>query len=219
MNGGTLCGSEDYISISEDSIDGEAQFTTCMWFNKDTNVGVDALVGAVGDGAGKHGYMATNADRLWFRWVINSDEMVAITGTTSLTTGLWYHACFWYDGTNTRIYVNGNSTADAEGADSGSVTINGAMHIGGHPAAGNDYDGKMDEVRFFNKALSVSEMQDLYNNSIAGRVLNLVIEGVVVDTDSPTFSNAKNDTTSYRYLNSTFNITITDDTAVEFPFT
>jgi len=156
----------DHIAIDEAGLDGASAFSVSVWIFKHTEASYDTILGAIGDGANKYGYMATNAGKLWFRWVINSTEATAILGATELDTGVWYHVVFWYDGTNTRIYLNGNSTPDAQGTSSGVVTIDGDIWFGANPfSLGiNWYDGHIDECGIWTRALTTAEISELYNS-------------------------------------------------------
>ncbi len=78
-------------------------------------------------------------------------------GTTS--TGTWVHLALTHDGSNLIYYINGSevrrevSTTD--------FTSNGnVLKIGGE---GNYFDGAIDDVRIYTRALSAAEVQDIYN--------------------------------------------------------
>jgi hypothetical protein len=79
------------------------------------------------------------------------------------TTSTWYHIVFSVVGnTNAshRVYVNGCQLGlkDNGGGHGGSAGWN----IGSNSAGGEYWDGKIDNVRFFNKAISSSEAWSLY---------------------------------------------------------
>ncbi len=93
---------------------------------------------------------------------------VSVTGTTTLQPNIWYHFVNTWDATNgLRIYVNGvleNSTAMAVYSASGGTN---SLFLGFNPGgcAGNLgwLNGSLDEVRIYNRALSASEISQLYN--------------------------------------------------------
>jgi beta-lactam-binding protein with PASTA domain len=82
-----------------------------------------------------------------------------ITGTTALPLGAWRHLAATYDGTNMKIYVNGTLMRTVLRA--GPINAgNGPMRIGGNtiwPA--EFFQGVIDEVRVYNRALSDTEIQ------------------------------------------------------------
>jgi hypothetical protein len=83
----------------------------------------------------------------------------AATGTAKLAANSWTHIATTYDGTNMRVYVNGVLVRTV--ARSGSmIATAGPLHIGGNEVWGGEfYSGLIDEVRIYNRALSLEEIQ------------------------------------------------------------
>jgi hypothetical protein len=95
----------------------------------------------------------------------------------SPSTATWYFVVAWHDPTaNTiNICVNDgtvNSTSHSGGVGDFASTI---FHIGGDPFA-NYWDGLIDEVGFWKKVLSASEITELYNAG-SGRDYDYIING------------------------------------------
>ncbi|WP_433420844.1 LamG-like jellyroll fold domain-containing protein [Microtetraspora malaysiensis] len=84
---------------------------------------------------------------------------------TKLPTNTWSHVAGTYDGTSTKIYVNG--TLAAETTLSGDVT-NGAapLRIGGNNPFGDYFSGLIDEVRIYKTALTQGQIQADMNNPV-----------------------------------------------------
>ena len=85
-------------------------------------------------------------------------------GTTNPVAGIWYNIVGTYDGTNIKIYVNGL----LEGTTAYSATpaqTDQPLVIGRWYGNYDDLytDGKIDQVRIFNKAISADEVTKLYN--------------------------------------------------------
>ncbi|MGH7176842.1 MAG: LamG-like jellyroll fold domain-containing protein [Tepidisphaeraceae bacterium] len=84
--------------------------------------------------------------------------------TTALpSTGVWHHVAATYDGATMRIFLDGVDVAN--GAAGGAIaTTSDPLYIG-HKAAGswvgNLFDGVMDDVRIYSRALSTQEIQQL----------------------------------------------------------
>lgn len=83
-------------------------------------------------------------------------------GTSVLQTNAWSHVAGTYDGANMQLYVNGVLVS--------SQTNNGALTISNLPLSiGVGWVGLLDEVRIYNRALSVAEIQNDMNTPILAR--------------------------------------------------
>jgi hypothetical protein len=79
-------------------------------------------------------------------------------GSAALPLNTWSHLAATYDGTTLRLYVNG-SLVGSRAVASALVTSTGALRIGGNSVWGEFFTGRIDEVRLYNRALSVAEIQ------------------------------------------------------------
>ncbi|MBN1788408.1 MAG: peptidylprolyl isomerase [Sedimentisphaerales bacterium] len=73
----------------------------------------------------------------------------------------WYHLAFTRQGDTWKAYVNGSEI----GTTTSSCSLGNAVgdyYIGGVVPLGQYFDGKIDDVRIYNKALSESEISNLY---------------------------------------------------------
>jgi hypothetical protein len=81
----------------------------------------------------------------------------------------WYHIAATGDGARLRIYVNGSEVDSKVQAVSnyGSASSTHPFRIGGLISAHNDYSKmRIDEVLFYNWALTAADIFDIYTNSI-----------------------------------------------------
>jgi hypothetical protein len=76
----------------------------------------------------------------------------------ALAANVWTHVAGTYDGTTVRLYVNGVqvSSRPAGGPIS---TSTGPLRIGGNSLWGEFFEGRIDEVRVYNRVLTSSEIQ------------------------------------------------------------
>ena len=93
-------------------------------------------------------------------------------GHTHITPGVWYHVAMTYDASSgtLKLYVNG--TNDVTVSSSGNIIRTSApLYIGGSPNPNYPYyfPGLIDEVDIFDRALSASEIQAIYNAGSAGK--------------------------------------------------
>jgi hypothetical protein len=88
---------------------------------------------------------------------------MADSGDYTASISTWYHIVATYDGSNYRIYVDGQLRGtDTKGDSLGTIT--GAFYIGQYDSGDYKVDGRLDEMGVWNKVLTGSEIEDLYNS-------------------------------------------------------
>ena len=81
-----------------------------------------------------------------------------VLGTSALPRNAWSHLAATYDGQTLTLYVNGTQVASRLG-ETPIATSSGALTLGGDFLYGQWFDGKIDEVRIYNVALTASQIQ------------------------------------------------------------
>lgn len=91
-----------------------------------------------------------------------------LRGPSELPAGTWTHLATTYDGVTQRLFVNGVQVASRE--QSGDITVSGGvLRIGGNGSfAGEFFEGLIDEVRVYNRALDASEIAADMNGGSTG---------------------------------------------------
>ncbi len=94
-------------------------------------------------------------------------------GSTAVSCGTWYHAVVVVDASNNpEIYLNGaqETWVDQAGTrpftfphENVDVSLGARYHTG--PATYFNYNGKLDDIRIYNRALSLGEIKGLYNSN------------------------------------------------------
>lgn len=97
----------------------------------------------------------------------SQDDMPAVGGTfapsnlfgaSTLPLNTWSHLAATYDGATMRLYVGGSEVASRP--QTGPIqTGSGALTLGGDALYGQYWDGRIDDVRVYNRALAASEIQ------------------------------------------------------------
>ena len=89
------------------------------------------------------------------------------THTGAINDGNWHHICGSYNGTTATLYIDGTGYTPVSAT--ASLSVNVAFGIGYRNTAspsGTYYDGKIDQVRIFNRGLDETndgEVTTLYN--------------------------------------------------------
>ncbi len=99
----------------------------------------------------------------------------------TLTTNNWYHIVVTMDSSVTRLYVNGMLDSSATPAGS-YATVTGKHRLGVLHSANNGLAGIFDDVLIYNRALSASEVSNLYNSAVFTRYF--YVENVCRTNDS-----------------------------------
>ncbi len=93
-------------------------------------------------------------------------SLVSATSVTTITSDRWHHLVMTWDPTGLKIYVNGVLENTATQSTYSASGLPNYVWLSQSPGTclGNagDYDGGIDEVRVYNKALSASEVYNLY---------------------------------------------------------
>lgn len=148
-----------FIDAGDDSVYDfvSTPFSFTLWFKTvDNDSRFSSFIGK-GDSSWRGGVDANGYTRLAFAG--NSD----VTGATLVNDGKWHHYVGVYDATNLYLYIDGALDGQGTASSTGTGTIS-PLYIGSAP----DYtirifNGELSQVAVFDKALSLSQVQNLYN--------------------------------------------------------
>ncbi len=125
-------------------------------------------------------WFGTNGSgQVFFALQDSSASRIAINTTTIPNATQWNHIVATYDGSNNisgfKIYINGIQAAivNAGGSTSGLGTFsNGPWFIGSNASGTGLFSGMLDDVRIYNRALSATEVKQLYNAGAVGTTID-----------------------------------------------
>ena len=175
-------GIDDYVKLGEPA-ELEHMFTgsfsISIWIKRDIT-DVSHTIISRGDNfvaQQNSGYflMVNSSDKLYFLLRENTDaNSRAITATTTIAAGTWYHVAAIRDRHNAiKLYVNGVQEATA-GDLADDITLSasrqhtmGALNYGASGGPGAYFFGTMDEMRIYNRALTVEEITALAEKTLA----------------------------------------------------
>jgi hypothetical protein len=112
-------------------------------------------------------------------WVYLGSWVNSGGSSTATTVGEWYHIAGVYNGSEIMIYVNG--ILDGSSSRSGPIpTTTDNFYIGGDVGNGTEwFNGLIDEVSVWNKALTQSQIQTLMNDSLSAAYYQTSDSGLV----------------------------------------
>ena len=185
---------QNRITVSNPTISNDNSFTMSAWINLETkpspfNNRPHTIMGRW-DGNGvavfRHqinysGEVSTN-----LRQGTNSN----IVEGGSVSYGEWYHIVITYDGSILKQYINNQLTTQEQlnidmNTSSTDLTF-GELHM----ANGHWYlfSGKMDDLGYWNRALTEQEIANLYTSNSSNECSTLVINTGVLSTDPVTYN-------------------------------
>jgi len=144
----THFGGNGYAFV-DDLVAPQAAYTLEAWVRPDAGVTDGAIVGQ-----GGAGQLYLTGGRLALRQT--QDDVVS--ANPALTPGTWWHVAATWDGTTTRLYVNGTlvgSSTTALKAPSGSATTYVGLGENAPP-----FQGDLDEVAYYGQALSAGVLAE-----------------------------------------------------------
>src|SRR6266511_2345977 len=95
----------------------------------------------------------------------NTGEQAIVRGATILPLGTWTHVAATYNGSKLKLYVNGTQVGSLSA--NGSIgTSNQPLRIGGNAIWGEWFQGKLDDLRIYNRALTVNQINNDKNTPL-----------------------------------------------------
>ncbi|UCF42950.1 MAG: LamG domain-containing protein [Planctomycetota bacterium] len=170
-------GVDDYVDCGNGaSINSLSAFSVCMWFKADVVCGP------------MHRHLIAQRDLGDIVWtlILHRDYSCRLTGRVETSgtpavgrsnfipeAGQWYHAAMTYDdaGDRTlRVYVDGvEQSYMLQTPATGTILFDPSVSIaiGNRIGGGKEFDGIIDDVMIFNRALSAAEVEALYQGGLA----------------------------------------------------
>lgn len=167
-NGGTFDGVDDYVSVGAST---SLSFTTAMsasaWVNLSSSKPIAGVVGKwAGNNANRSWVLYTDDARPTF-YLGDGTNTFSRQVSTALSLNVWHHVVATYSNTSgMKVFVDGvESTATGGPTYPSSIQAltGNSTYIGVQSSQLNyPFVGKMDELRIYNRALSPSEVSQLY---------------------------------------------------------
>ncbi len=166
INQAALFSGGGYVEVPDDPSLKPQQFSFQFWVNSNKKFGATTrfeLVDNTGQIVIRNDERGEFGSNLAFHWS-DGGAWYAINPAKVLSDKEWYNVACTHDGSEAKIYLNGSleSSLKAKFAFGGEVGIS----IGAHKwASANFFEGMIDELLFYNKALTKAEVEKNYKAS------------------------------------------------------
>jgi hypothetical protein len=167
-------GVNDWVTVADNNVlDLTTGMTIEAWVNPTINNGWETILMKETTGELAYALYSDNngndsgGPRRPAVWIRQGGTSYGTAGTSQTPVGNWTHIAATYDGSVLRIYENGllaNSLSRI-----GSINVTGSpLRMGGNSVWSEWFNGLIDEVRIYNRALSAAEIQSDMNTPIGG---------------------------------------------------
>ncbi len=177
-NGILFDNNNDSVDIANESnfdFDRTSPFTVSAWIYRQSNSSEDDIIEKYNGGAVSGWTLWFNASSSLLTFDIGNSSInrISITTLAPISLNTWHHVAVTYSGSSAasgaKIYVDGVQQTVTIGTDALTASaLNNNPVVIGSDASGSTccvFDGKIDEVRVYNRALSGGEIRDIYDGS------------------------------------------------------
>jgi hypothetical protein len=140
-----------------------SSFTISFWYNRNNTTANGVLIMNATNAAGNFIWIfqagPTNS-----QYGTNKQQSSWIWAQTASTTSAWTHIVCVYNAGAMTLYKNNVQVATGTYTHTNVTSANLPLYVG-RGIGGDYYNGKMDDIGIWNRALTVCEINDLYNSS------------------------------------------------------
>jgi hypothetical protein len=155
-------GGTEYVLVPHDaSLSMTNQFTVAAWICKGTTVGYDLALNKGTSGSNQNYWFGTLDDKITFGFYKGGFQ--EFNFDANLQAGTWYHIAATYNIANEMVRVYLNGTEVDNWSTNKTLEINSEDLYFGRSQYGEYWDGKLDDVRIYNRVLDQGEIQALYD--------------------------------------------------------
>lgn len=155
-------GSSAYLQSSSQSFTGNANYTITAWIKTDVANTYQVIL--------SNGIESTKAG---LKFKINDNNTIGAdlanaagpSSTSTISTGTWYFVTLTKSSDTYQIYINGFTNGSSVTITSSNISVAGTQRISKDVSSGTGYfNGLIDEIGIWTRALSSSEIAELYNS-------------------------------------------------------
>ena len=158
--------SKNYVEVTNDNELNPDNVTVEAWVNLSSFASRPHIVGKGTSTVGAYYLVVETSGIVRLFYTLSTGGWHYVGSNTTLSTNTWYHLAGTYDGTYSKVYINGFEVGTMTDPGELKMTDSNNVFIGCGPNAGYGFsDGIIDEVRIWNRALDEGEILDNFNLS------------------------------------------------------
>jgi len=160
-------GIDDYAQITDDgTLDLNSDFSISFWMRSATSGSNDSMI-EKWQSTGARNFVIFQGSSGVLIAQVSDGTAVNIIGSTDLSDDAWHHVVFVRDRTGDnqlKLYVDNSSDATPVTDGRGTITNNAVVAVGRRSNGTQHWQGYIDDLRFYDKALSTEEISAIYNS-------------------------------------------------------
>jgi len=159
----TLDGTNDYAEVPDNNLLDITQTLTVMTWIRPNSIPNSGLMSILSKDT-NYEFHINSSGRIFWWWNNSSGNTRSFTSTTAVSTNVWTHVAIVYKAGSQRIIINGVERGTRNYNETLFTNTN-PLHFGGDQLfAGREFDGLIDEVKIYNRALTTEEINGYYTN-------------------------------------------------------
>ncbi|MBI1836101.1 MAG: fibronectin type III domain-containing protein [Flavobacteriia bacterium] len=173
-------GNDDFVNIGNSvtsSLSGGHNITVEAWVNPETMNNLGCIIGNYNTSSNNNlQFLLRRSTNSYYEfWVGNGGVWNQLTSSIAPVSNVWQHVAATWDGSVSKIYINGIIAGTINTAISSFGTANNNNIWIGANNINENFNGKIDEVRVWNRTLSQAEIQNNMNGEILTTANGLMV--------------------------------------------
>jgi len=172
----------DYVTVTDtgSNVEVGSALTITAWVKPNASV---SNINIVSRANFSYRFRLDGGNTLWA--YLNGSVAAATTSSFTTTSDIWQHVAMVYDGVSNTVVFYLNGASDSKATSVSGVLDSPAqdLFIGSYTQGAEFFSGLIDEVRIYNRALSATEVADLYARSAISKInssqKNFLTDGLV----------------------------------------
>jgi hypothetical protein len=179
-------GTDEYIEVPNDSsLQLTDKLTLSCWIKASNVSATNSIIDKFYDGVDRSYLLRISGTRVKL-YLGNTDGSSApeYQSSSTLSNNVWYHVVTTFSSADNEVKIYINGSLDSTHSKTDLISSNNEeLRIGTGYNLLNYFDGDMDEVAIWNKALELEDVQTIYNatNDNPGKCANLFTAGLGTD--------------------------------------
>jgi len=170
-------GLDQYVTISHNNAFVPSSLTIAAWVKPNNFSSYMQVVSKFSETSNfSYQLNITNAGKLRIDSSSNGSTYGTLISENSLISGIWNYVVTTWDGTKWRLFINGVEDINILGFAGPLFNGNTSLDIGrvsGGGVNGQYFNGNIDEVRLYDRALVSEEIQKIYKSNFYSRYFNI----------------------------------------------